>query len=246
VLGKLAAVLAPPEPDYGHAALRLTARGWETNLVPAPNGSGAIGLALDLHAHEVLIEHSRGETRRIPMTPNRSVGAVTREVLAAVRALAGAVEIKLAPSEVPWTVPLDEDEEHHTYDPTQVATYLAAATRAATALTALRAPYPGRKTPVNAWWGSFDLAVSLFSDQQETAVGWWPGDHRYPKAAFYAYLRPAQEGFANAPLAPGRWDATLGEFLLDWDDVVSAPEPQRVARDFLVGATRYAQGASDS
>jgi hypothetical protein len=121
------------------------------------------------------MQHSGGEQRRIALTPNRSVGAVTREVLAAVRALAGPVEIKLAPSEVPWTVPLDEDEEHHTYDAAQVATYLAAATRAATVLAALRAPYPGRKTPVNAWWGSFDLAVSLFADQQETAIGWWPG-----------------------------------------------------------------------
>jgi hypothetical protein len=193
----------------------------------------------------VVVQSSDGATRGISLTPDRSVGAVTRDVLAAVGALAGPVEIKVAPSEVPWTVPLDEDEEHHTYEPAQVATYLAAATRAATALAAIRARYPGRKTPVNAWWGSFDLAVSLFADQQETAVGWWPGDHRYPKAAFYAYVRPAQQGFAEAPLAPARWDATLGEFLLDWDDVVAGTDPQRVALDFLVGATRHAHGASD-
>ena len=67
------------------------------------------------------------------------------------------------PQETAWTTPLDEDDEHATYDPAQVDTYFAAATRAAQVLAALRAPYRGRSTPVNAWWGSFDLAVSLFS-----------------------------------------------------------------------------------
>ena len=131
------------------------------------------------------------------------------------------VEIDPTPQEVPWTVPLDEDEEHATYDTSQVATYFAAATRAALVLAAFRAPYRGRSTPVNAWWGSFDLAVNLFSgepagppsddfimrnamDAQEVAVGWWPGDARYGKAAFYAYAHPAPEGFAGATLVARR------------------------------------------
>src|SRR4051794_21103677 len=130
VLGKLAAVLAPPEPQLQHAALRLTARGWETLPFPAPDGSGSIGVALDLHAHETAVQHSDGRRERIPLTPDRSVGAVTRDVLAAVRGLGGPVEIKVKPSEVPWTVPLDEDEEHATYDTGRVAAYFAAATGA--------------------------------------------------------------------------------------------------------------------
>src|SRR3954452_1717652 len=115
VLGKLAAVLAPPEPALQHAALRLTARGWETQPLPAPTGSGAIVVALDLHAHAAVIESSGGEARSVSLTPDRSVGAVTREVLAAVRELAGEVELQLKPSETGWTVPLDQDEEHHSY-----------------------------------------------------------------------------------------------------------------------------------
>ena len=117
VLGKLAAVLAPPEPQLQHAALRLTARGWETLPLPAPDGSGAVGVALDLHAHEAVIAHSDGRAQRIALTPDRPVGAVTREVLEAVRGLAGRVEIDPTPQEVPWTAPLDEDDEHATYDP---------------------------------------------------------------------------------------------------------------------------------
>src|SRR4051794_6274213 len=129
VLGKLAAVLAPPEPQLEHAALRLTARGWETLPLPAPDGSGALGVALDLHAHEAVVQHSDGRAERIPLTPDRPVADVTRDVLTAVRALGGPVEIDPAPQEVAWAVPLDEDREHATYDTGQVATYFAAAMR---------------------------------------------------------------------------------------------------------------------
>ena len=93
VLGKLAAGLAPPEPQLQHAALRLTARGWETSLLPAPDGSGAIVAGLDLRAHEAFAEHTSGRSRRTPLTPNRPVDEVTRAAVAAVGELAGPVEI---------------------------------------------------------------------------------------------------------------------------------------------------------
>jgi hypothetical protein len=251
VLGKLAAKLAPPEPQLQHAALRLTARGWETAPLPAPDGSGSLVVLLDLHRHEAVVEPSAGAAERIPLTPDRPVGEVTREVLAAVGRAGGPVEIDPAPQEVPWTVPLDEDDEHAHYDPGQVAGYFAAATQAALVLAAFRAPYRGRCTPVNAWWGSFDLAVNLFSgqpaeppssdfimrnamDAQEVAVGWWPGDPRYEKAAFYGYAHPAPAAFGGSPLAvPGaRWEPDLGEYILDWDDVRGRPDPHAAGVDF--------------
>ena len=113
VLGKLAVALAPPEPQLQHAALRLSARGWETLPLPAPDGSGAIVAALDLHAHEALAEHSDGRSQRVALTPDRAVGEVTRELLAAVGALGGEVKIDPAPQEVAWSVPLDEDKRTH-------------------------------------------------------------------------------------------------------------------------------------
>jgi hypothetical protein len=259
VLGKLAVVLAPPEPQLQHAALCLTARGWETAPLPAPDGSGALVVALDLRTHEAVVEHSDGRVRAVALAPDRPVGTVTRELLDAVRALAGAVEIDPTPQEVPWSVPLDEDREHARYDPAQVASYFAAATRAALVLAAFRAPYRGRCTPVNAWWGSFDLAVSLFSgeradppsddfimrnamDAQEVAVGWWPGDPRSGRAAFYAYAHPAPEGFADATLAPSaaRWDTALGEYILDWNDVRASPDPHAAALEFARSAFSHA------
>jgi len=259
VLGKLAVRLAPPEPQLQHAALRLTARGWETAPLPAPDGSGALVIALDLRRHEAVVEHSDGRAVAVALTPNRPVGEVTRELLAAVRGLGGAVQIDPKPQEVSWSVPLDEDTEHAHYDPGEVAGYFAAATQAALVLAAYRAPYRGRSTPVNAWWGSFDLSVSLFSgraaeppsadfimrnamDSQEVAVGWWPGDGRYGRAAFYAYAHPAPPAFGGATLspAPARWDPALGEYILDWDDVRSAADPHAAAVEFARSAFRHA------
>jgi hypothetical protein len=258
VLGKLAAKLAPPEPQLQHAALRLTARGWETAPLPAPDGSGALVIRLDLHAHEAVAEHSRGQVRRVALAPDRPVGAVTRELLAAVRDIAGPAPFDPTPQEVPWSAPLDADDDHASYDPDQVSAYFAAATRAAAVLAAFRAPYRGKSTPVNAWWGSFDLAVSLFSgrtasppsgdfimrnamDAQEVAVGWWPGDPRHSDAAFYAYAHPAPEGFGGAALEPpaARWEAALGEYLLPWDDVRSAADPHAYALEFARSAFRF-------
>ncbi|HXK16115.1 MAG TPA: DUF5996 family protein [Gaiellaceae bacterium] len=258
VLGKLAAALAPPEPQLQHTALRLTARGWETLPLPAPDGSGAFGVALDLRAYEAVIEHSSGRDLRVALTPDRSVGAVTRDVLAAVGEVAGPVTINPTPQETPWQTPLDEDEEHASFDRAQVDAYFEAATRVAHVLTEVRAPYRGRSTPVNAWWGAFDLSVGLFSgrpatptsddfimrnsgDAEQVAVGWWPGDARYPKAAFFAYAYPAPAGLSESTLSPAaaHWDATLGEFILDWDDVRRASDPHGAALEFTRSAVRH-------
>jgi hypothetical protein len=167
------------------------------------------------------------------------------------------VTIKTNPQEVPWTVPLDEDDQHATYDRAQVGNYFVAATQAALLLARFRAPYRGRSTPVLAWWGSFDLAVALFSgvpadppstdfivrnsaDAQEVAVGWWPGDDRHPTAAFYAYAHPAPAGFSSTDVPPGRWDDALGEYLLEWDDARAATDPEGVALDFARRVFRHA------
>jgi hypothetical protein len=259
ILGKLAVELAPPEPQLQHAALRLTPRGWETRVLPAPNGSGAIVAGLDLRTHEAFVEHSGGRETRIALTPNRPVAEVTRDVLESVRRLAGEIEISPKPQEVPWDVPLDEDREHSSYDSQRVETYFAAATEAALVLDEFRASYRGRVTPVNAWWGTFDLAIVFFSgkpadppgddfimrnsgDAEMIEIGWWPGDPNYDGAAFFAFTHPAPDGFADADLSPeaARWDSDLGEFVLDWDDICSAEDPRGLALEFARSAFGHA------
>jgi hypothetical protein len=259
VLGKLAVELAAPEPELQHAALRLTARGWETHPLAAPDGSGLITAALDLRTHEATVEHSDRGNARIPLTPDRAVADVTRDVLDAVADLGGAVAINPKPQEVPWQVPLDQDREHATYVPEQVAAYFAAAREAALVLAEFRAPFRGRSSPVNAWWGAFDLAVHLYSgrsaqppaddfimrnsaDAEQFVVGWWPGDQRYGRAAFFAFAFPAPEQFADAELRPhqARWDGGLGEFVLDWEQVRSQRDPHGLALEFARSAFQHA------
>jgi hypothetical protein len=259
VLGKLAVTLAPPEPQLQHAALRLSARGWETAPLPAPDGSGSLVVALDLRDHEAIVEHSSGGTQTVPLTPNRPVADVTADVLTAVGRVAGEVHINPKPQEVSWSVPLDKDYEHAHYNADEVSDYFAAATQAALALAAFRAPYRGRSSYVNAWWGTFDLAVFMFSgapaeppsddfitrngaDAQVFEVGWWPGDARYPKAAFFAFAYPAPAGFARGNVSPAaaRWDQALGEYILDWDDVRAAADPRAAIQQFAQSAFQHA------
>jgi hypothetical protein len=173
--------------------------------------------------------------------------------------LAGAVEINPTPQEVPWEVPLDEDDQHATYDADQVAIYFQAATHAALVLAELRAPFRGRSTPVNAWWGTFDLAVSFFSgrpadppsdefimrnggDAEQIGIGWWPGDPNHERAAFFALAYPAPDGFGDVDLSPtsARWDAQLGEYVLDWGDIRESPDPHALALEFARSAFRHA------
>jgi hypothetical protein len=139
-----------------------------------------------------------------------------------------------------------------------VASYHAAATEAALALVAFRAPFRGRSTPVNAWWGSFDLAVNLFSGlpadppsqdfimrnsmtAQEVAVGWWPGDERYGQAAFYAYAHPAPEGFGDTTLtADSHWEQEMGLFVLDWDTACASGDARASGLAFARAAFAHA------
>jgi hypothetical protein len=87
-----------------------------------------------------------------------------------------------------------------------------------------------------------DFIMRNAGDAQAVEIGWWPGDARYGQAAFYAYAYPAPEGFAGQALTPSaaRWDAALGEYILDWDDVRADPDPAAMALEFARSAFRHA------
>ena len=193
-------------------------------ITPARSSWHSISAAIDAVA-----EHSDGRAHAVALSPDRPVAEVTRELLAQWPIWSVRCTINTTPQETPWTTPLDEDFEHATYRPADVERYFAAATQAALVLATLRAPYRGRSTPVNAWWGTFDLAVSLFSGRsvdppsndfimrnsanaEQIEIGWWPGDARYPRAAFFAFAYPPQAGLESATVSPtaAHWDAAVG------------------------------------
>ena len=222
VLGKLAGKLAPPEPQLQHAALRLTARGWETLPLPAPDRSGSLSIRLDLHTHEAVAEHSDGRTERSRSTPEppggrRHPGRAGRGARAGRR---GGVRPHPAGSAVDGAARRRRRARQLRRRPGRGRTS-PPRRRPRWCWPSTGRPFRGRSTPVNAWWGSFDLAVSLFSgrpaeppsqdfimrnamDAQEVAVGWWPGDPGTAEAGFYAYAHPAVDGFSQATLAARR------------------------------------------
>ena len=216
-------------------------------------------VALDLRSHEAIVEHSDGRVERVPLTPNRSVAEVTVEVLAAVRRLGGPVEINLTPQETPWTTPLDEDHEHATYEPAQVATYFAAATqsgaRARGAPRALSRPlHPGqrvvglvrpRREPL--------LRPACRAAGERTSSPVTPGTPSRSRSAG-GPATPATRKPPSSPTRsrrrrdsqPPRWHRrrrggtpTLGEYILDWDDLVTSPHPHEDALEFARSAVRH-------
>ena len=87
-----------------------------------------------------------------------------------------------------------------------------------------------------------DFIMRNAMDAQEVAIGWWPGDPRYDKAAFYAYAHPAPEGFEGGSLSPAaaRWEPALGEYVLDWEDVRATSDPRAAALEFATSAFHHA------
>jgi hypothetical protein len=178
---------------------------------------GARRRARSAHPRGV-VEHSDGRVQRVALAPDRPVGEVTREVLEAVRALGGAVEIDPTPQEVPWSVPLDEDDEHARYDPARSRATSPPRPRGARPRRVPRAVsrtldagqrvvglVRPRGEPVLGPAGRAAVGRLHHAQRDGCAggrVGWWPGDPRYGKAAFYAYAHPAPEGFAAATLSP--------------------------------------------
>ena len=244
VLGKLAVALAPPEPQLQHAALRLTARGWETPLLPAPDGSGALVVALDLRTHEAVVEHTGGGSVRVPLTPHRSVGEVARDVAGGGRPArrCGADQPDTAGGAVDR--PARRGRRARDLRPGAGRRLLRrgdpGGAGARPVPRALPRPIdagarlvgrvrPGRH-PVLRRPGRTAVAPTSSSATRPTprrsSVGWWPGDARHPTAAFYAYAHPAPEGFPRADLSPGRWDDVLGEYLLEEEDIRAAPDPE--------------------
>ena len=238
-----------PSRSSQHAALRLTARGWETPPLPAPDGSGAFVVALDLRAHEAVVEHSdgRARARRADARPAGRRGHA-RRCSAPSRALGGAGRDR--PDAAGGVVDRAARRGRRARDlrrRRRSRRYFAAATRAALVLAAFRAPYRGRSTPVNAWWGSFDLAVepvlrpsppSRRRTTSSCATRWTPRRSRSaggpatratarPRSTPTRTRRPRASRGATLSPAAARWDGELGEYVLDWDDVVAARRPAR-------------------
>jgi hypothetical protein len=235
--------LTPKQADWGHAPLYLTARGLSTSPIPHPNGT--FDIDVDLVDHLVAVRTTTGTIERIRLEP-RTVAEFYAELMGILARNDLAVEISTTPSDVPNGIPFPEDSLHSTYEPAWANRWWHVLVCVDRVLKEHRAAHEGKVSQVHLWWGSFDLAYSRWSGDQECAAGFWPGDERHPEAAFYAYTSPKPEGIETTPVAPpgAGWSVELGEFLLPYEAVRTAADSRAALLEFL--ESTYAARRPDS
>jgi hypothetical protein len=248
VLGKLRLGLAPHEPEWMHVPLYVTASGLTTE--PMPYHDRVIQADLDLIDHRCILRDGDGTVLGFSL-PGRSVAEFYTGVLGGLRSLGAEVEINPKPQEVPDPVPFPEDGRRD-YDPQWVRRFHRTLTSVDQVFTRFRAGYRGRHSRVQFFWGSFDLNYVRFSgraldpppgagvisregmDAEQFAIGFWPGDHRYPAPAFFSYAYPPPDGIQDTVLRPAgaAWHE-MGEFLLPYDAIRGLDDPAAGLLDFL-------------
>lgn len=259
IVGKVRTRLAPPLNHYWHSTLYVTARGLTTS--PIPYGDGAFEIEFDFLRHEVCIRTNRGATQTVKLYA-RSVADFYREIMARLGELEIAVKIWTMPQEVADPIPFDHDEQHASYDAEAAARFWRILVSCSRAFEGLRGGFLGKQSPVHFFWGSFDLAVTRFSGRRAperpgadrvtreayshevASVGWWPGSGEIKDAAFYAYAAPSPEGFDKAAIRPEKafYQASMGEYILMYDDVRRAADPAAAVLEF--GNSAYQAAAA--
>ena len=258
IVGKLRLALSPFEPQWQNVPLYLTARGLTTT--PISSGPQIFQVDIDLIGHEVLLLTTRGDLRRITLTA-RPVAEFYRDFLASLGSLGIEVEISPRPSEVPDPIQFAEDTTHSAYDPAWVRRFFDVLSRIDIVFKEHRAPFRGKTSLVNFFWGTFDLALTRYSgravkppagagvimrkgaDAEVICSGFWPGSARVPAPNFFGYAAPAPPGIEKEAVRPAgaHWDPAIKEFLLPYDEVRKAASPRREILDFCESV--YAAGA---
>jgi hypothetical protein len=239
IVGK-AKLAALPKPEHPWlVALAVTERGLTTS--PVPYGERVFAIDLDLADHRLLMSESAGGEFVFDLEP-MTVAHFYRQVTAGLAELGIELTIRTKPYEIEDGIPFDQDEVHKSYDRPQVDAFLGGLQIAHHALEEFQAGFSAERGPVAFYWGSFDVSTSRFLEAAESACGWWPTDQRLGPA-FYAYTSPPPAGFPAANVEPGaaHWDDKLGEFVLAYDSVRAAADPDSDVRAFFETAWRAGQ-----
>lgn len=249
VIGKLRLALSPFEPQWGNVPFYVTARGLTTSTIPV--GDRAIDAEFELTTHELVVRSSDGGIERRPL--GGAVADFYVDVLRMLRRLEVDVRISVLPSEVSDPISFPDDRTHDTYVHEHAARFFRVLSLVDAVMKEHRAPFRGRTTPVQFYWGTFDLALTRYSgravepphdrgviarlagDAEAICCGWWPGDERVRYPAFFAYGYPAPPGIDSFTVEPqaAAWSQSAGEFLLPYDAVRSAPDPRGAIHEFL-------------
>jgi hypothetical protein len=258
IVGKTREVLTPLENHWWNVTLYVTPRGLRTGTIPFAREN--FDEEFDFIGHKLVIRTSRGEGREIALEP-RSVADFYAEHMACLKSLGIEVTIHTTPAEFDDKTPYDVDRNHASYDRRYVERFHRILMNVDRLFHEFRSPFIGKCSPVQFFWGSFDLAVTRFSGRRAPlaqnadritreaysheviSCGFWPGDRRYKQPAFYSYTAPAPAGLDKEKIRPeaAHWDSQMGEFLLKYEDARAANSPEQAILDFC--QSTYEAGA---
>ncbi len=253
IVGKVRLAQAPMLNHWWHATLYVTSRGLTTSLMPA--GDRVFEIEFDFCAHQLRITVAGGESRELALEP-KSVAAVYAEFTEALASLGLDIRIWPVPVEIEHAIPFDQDTEHASYDPAAAQLFWRQLLQVDRVLSTFRARYSGKVSPVHFFWGAMDMAVTRFSggtaprhpggapncgdwvmvegySHELASCGFWPGGGE--EGAFYSYAYPEPDGYSAAPVTPADafYSADFRQFLLPYEAVRTAPDPDAAVLGFL-------------
>src|SRR4051794_3543850 len=254
VVGKIRLAQAPMVNHWWQVTLYVTPRGLTTSSMPA--GDRAFEIEFDFCAHRLRITVEGGDQRDVVLEP-KSVAAFYGEVMSALASLGlGDVTIWPVPVEIEDAIPFEEDFEHASYDPDAAQLFWRQLVQVDRVLKAFRARFAGKVSPVHFFWGAMDMAVTRFSglpaprhpggapncgdwvmvegySHELASCGFWPGGGE--EGAFYAYAYPKPEGFSPATATPAAayYSGDYRQFLLPYEAVRKAADPDAAVMGFL-------------
>ena len=254
VVGKVRLSLTPWLNHSWQTPLYVTPRGLTTGVIH--HDRGALDLEFDLVASRLRARTPEGAAD-LQLEPG-SVADFYRRLMALLQALDRPVRIHAAPNEMAEATPFAQDQAPRIYRPEDALRFFRVLSQADRVLKRFRTAFLGKASPVHFFWGGFDLAVTRFSGRpapphpggiprlpdevtreayshEVSSAGFWPGGEGREEPVFYSYAYPEPPGFRDAPIQPSDavYDATLGEFLLPYQQLRRAPDPEARLMDFL-------------
>jgi hypothetical protein len=253
IVGKVRLALGPQINHTWNVTLYPTVCGLTTS--PMPHGSRMLQIDFDFIDHALLLRTDGGGRRTLPLKP-MTVAAFYGQVMEALHELGTPVRIWPTPVEIANPIPFEKDETHQAYDPEYAQRFWRAVLQTTRVFTVFRSRFTGKVSPVHLFWGAMDLACTRFSGRpapehpsmaglpdrvtrdayshEVSSCGFWPGAPGV-EAFFYSYAYPEPAAYAATPIRPAQagFHAQFGEFLLPYEEVRTAADPDALLLEFL-------------
>lgn len=253
IVGKIRLAHAPMVNHWWQVTLYVSPRGLTTSAIPYRHG--AFDIEFDFVDHLLRIRASDGDTRVVALAP-KPVARFHAETMQALTELDIPTSIRATPNEVEPAIPFADDHRHASYEPRAARTFWGQLLQAHRVIGAFRSRFAGKVSPVHFFWGSFDLACTRFSGRpapphpggapncpdsvmkesyshELASCGFWPGGGE--EGAFYAYAYPEPPGYPDAAAGPAGacYSREYGQFLLPYEAVAAAADPDQTLTEFL-------------